>query len=1268
MARRASRPVAAVVVVLVVVASACCWQAAADVADAQGARGPGRESDGDRAKKRIAVLGAGYAGLSAACELSRLGHEVVVLEKNDYVGGRAHQFEVEADNGQTFKFDAGPSWYWMPEVFDRFFARYGRTVQEFYQLERLDPAYRIIRNDHNGEGTVDVPGASSEAFMSWARQMNGDARLVDRLMDEAKAKYEEGVFKWIWHPMVSWWEMIDLNLVRAALQYDMFNSFVAHLQKYISSDTLLMILKWPVIFLGASPNGAPALYSMMTYGGHALGTFYPTGGLARPVVAIAELAKDLGVDIQLDAEVTSFRFDETGRGVQAVCTRNDRCEAVDGVVAAADYHHVEQTLLPPELRRYEQGFWDAQVMSPSCVLFYLGFDHRIQGLTHHTFFFDRDLDAHLHAAFDTHTWAEEPVFYVSATSKTDPSVVTGQGEALFVLVPISYQLNGTDNAARREQILHTVLTRMEENLKQPLREWLVYQKSYGTTDFERDFHSFRGNAFGHANTLSQSLVLKPSMDSLLNNLVFAGHLTNPGPGVPPSIVSGTVSANLLHDKLQVTANHHLLGFTLLGALLGALFLGILTLSVFSTRFVSYVECIRLLYVHGRTYFAAATLMKPMAFLDTAAMYGLFRVADDYVDNVGDAGERQRNLDAFMADFWRCWESGRGDYARHPTLPAIIESAHRRAYPRELFERFFRSMRMDAKRKVVCLTMDDTMEYMEGSAAVIGEFMLPILMPDRDSLAFKQAIPHARDLGLAFQITNMLRDIGEDNRLGRQYIPVDACNRHGLNGKLTSHEQPGFRELMEEMFAFTDNLYASADLGIDMLPEQVRDVIRVARLAYHRIHDKIRAANYDIFTARRRVPLREKLTILVDTVPRLKLARIALTELICAALYGLSRPHIAFVWIGAVWASWLEWPGCSYLRFHGLFVVPPLLMLARLAHQRAVADKQVPFLRRAGFWTLALCVVATLYTTPWDNFLVYRRVWGYPPERILFVIGYVPVEEYMFFTLETMLVAAVWLQVFQPTTLQAEVGPRGKGGMLVLASLGLVWIAGLSCLASEQSLYIGLILTWAMPVLILQWSLGAHVLTTHAKPVLTTIVSATAYLCVADAWAIRHGIWRINPANLVLPMGKYALPLEEALFFLVTSIMCTWGLTLAMVLWGKPIGLAVGVGTWARPPRPGRTQLITCGAVLVLSISHPALFKMVPALVVTIMRFGFWACALMAGVHLPARGRVLFAAAVVAISCAPAALAPLLAGTVLVGTLGGWHTRDRDDTLPLYKNA
>lgn len=387
-----------------------------------------------------------------------------------------------------------------------------------------------------------------DGLVQLAKERGGDeaGMQLELFLAEAQLKFTKGVYEFIWKPMVSMTELLDVELARAGLELDMFSGFSSHLSKYVTDPLLHMLLKWPVIFIGASPDDAASMYSLMTYAGHVGGTWYPDGGLSAPALALASIARDLGVQIELDTDVTAFKF--SGDTITQVCAGKATCYDVDGVVAAADYHFVEQTLLPERLRHYDTAFWEEQIMSPSTILYYLGFDRKLPALLHHTFYFDEDLDTHLANVFAAEppngTFAPKPTFYVSATSKTDGAVAADankQGadvgtETVFVLVPTHYRLNGSDDEQVRVQVLDLVLQRMQARMDMHcvernvtvsdaecsglnLQKSLVYKRSYGTAEFEQDYNSFRGNAFGLANTLMQSLVLKPTIDARPRNMV-----------------------------------------------------------------------------------------------------------------------------------------------------------------------------------------------------------------------------------------------------------------------------------------------------------------------------------------------------------------------------------------------------------------------------------------------------------------------------------------------------------------------------------------------------------------------------------------------------------------------------------------------------------------------------------------------------------------------------------------------------------------------------
>jgi len=1072
----------------------------------------------------IAVIGAGFSGLAAALELRHMGYEVTLYEQADHVGGRGYAWSA---NGYTF--DAGPSWYWMPEIFEQIFTKHGRKASDYYNLTRLDPAYTVYFE----KGTrTDVPGTFPE-FLAWAETADPQAKnCIHSYFENAGLMYEKGIGEWIWKPMVSLSEFFDWELIRSALTMNMFGSLEKDILKCVQNPLVQQVLKWPVIFLGASPKEAPAMYSLMTYAGHAKGTWYPDGGMSAPGKALAKMAEEEGVKIKLQSPVD--RLDIKNGKVDKVCVHG-ACDAVGGVVASVDYHHLETHLLPPEYRRYREEFWDNQVMSPSVLLYYLGVDKALP-LEHHTFFFDDKLDQTLKTTIEEHTFdTSDPVFYVTSTSKVDPSTAPASGSALFILVPIPYTMNGTDTQELRDRVYASVIRRMEADIGQ-FHDSIVYKRDFGPSDFEKEFGAFRGNAFGHANLLEQSLIFKPSMESLVQNMVFAGHLTNPGPGVPPAIASGTTAAHLLDTKLNPGTS--LLFF--LNCL--AFFLVLCRLAVSTKMARSRHACMKLLYNHGRTFFAGASLMKLQQFLDTAALYGLLRIADDCVDDVDDHESRRKRLDDFEGKFWSAWASQDVDcYDKHPVLPAVIEVSNRLKFPREFFEEFFRAMRSDVQVNIV-RNWADAYKYMEGSAAIVGDFMLPILMPDSSQQERDEALPYAKDLGRAFQLTNFCRDIDEDIDIQRQYIPEELCRKHGVDIWRRTEQQAGFRELIEEIFSECDKLYVSGDKGIALLPERVRPVVLVASRLYQQIQTEVRKRKYNVFSERVHVSTKHKIKIALEEISFGLTAKMIVAELLLLTIFFLDDVTIPFVTLLLSYqlCDVFAWPGMTYYGFHCLLTIPQLVIMYNYAKSRAESPE---YFQIACKWTLILCAVATVYTTPWDNFLVKTGIWGYgSTKNTLGVIGYVPIEEYAFFSIETALVCMTWVAHARCSIIPHFRRPsssRTKG----LVFFALIFLLGVYLLQFERGRYMGLITVWAIPVLAGQWNYGADALMAQKNTWLFPLLYSWLYLCIIDRWAIRSGIWSINPAKTA-PLIDW-LPLEEAYFFACTGTMCTWGLQLAM---------------------------------------------------------------------------------------------------------------------------
>jgi len=482
-------------------------------------------------KKKVVVIGAGFAGLSAACHLAAEGFEVTVLEKNDMPGGRARKFEA-----QGFVFDMGPSWYWMPDVFEQFFASFGKKVSDYYTLKRLDPSYAV----YFGPGDrLDVPARMEDLEALFERMEPGSAQQLRLFLDEAAYKYRVGIGEFVYKPSLSIWEFADWRIATSLVRLHLLRSLSHHVRRRFKHPKLRQLLEFPVIFLGSTPEKTPALYSLMNYADMVLGTWYPMGGMYRIVEGMVLLAKELGVQLRLNCPVEQIVV-PNGRATGVRTAQGEFVEA-DVVVGAADYHHVESRLLSPGQRQYGERYWQTRTMAPSCLLYYVGVNRRLKNLLHHTLFFDEDFGRHAREIYETPRWPEKPLLYVSAPSVTDPTVAPPGGENLLILIPVAPGLQDTPQV--RDHYYRLALERLERLTGQTIRDAVVYCRSFAYSDFVADYHSFKGNAYGLANTLLQTAFLKPRMRSRrVPNLFFAGQLTVPGPGVPPSLISGHVAA------------------------------------------------------------------------------------------------------------------------------------------------------------------------------------------------------------------------------------------------------------------------------------------------------------------------------------------------------------------------------------------------------------------------------------------------------------------------------------------------------------------------------------------------------------------------------------------------------------------------------------------------------------------------------------------------------------------------------------------------------
>lgn len=480
--------------------------------------------------KKVIVIGSGFAGLAAATSLAQAGYDVTVLEKNSIAGGRARQYSSDG-----FVFDMGPSWYWMPDVFEQYFAQFGKKPSDYYHLIRLDPSYSIFFGKAD---VMQVPADMQELEALFERYEPGSSVSLRQFLKEAEYKYKVGMSEFVHKPSLSIFEFADWRIVASMFRLQMFQSISSHIRKLFKNEKLIQFLEFPVLFLGATPENTPAMYSLMNYADMALGTWYPQGGMYKVIEGMVQLAEEMGVKILLNQEVQSIYVPNDH--ATKVITQDKEYQA-DVVVGGADYHHVEQELLKIENRDYNKNYWDKRVMAPSSLLFYIGVNKKVKNIFHHNLFFDEDFTQHAIEIYEKPQWPSKPLFYVCAPSITDGSVAPAGYENLFILIPVAPDLEDTE--AMRAHYFDLVMYRFENLTGQDIRNHIIYKRSYAHRDFERDYHAYKGNAYGLANTLLQTAFLKPRLRSKkVKNLFYTGQLTTPGPGMPPSLISGQVVA------------------------------------------------------------------------------------------------------------------------------------------------------------------------------------------------------------------------------------------------------------------------------------------------------------------------------------------------------------------------------------------------------------------------------------------------------------------------------------------------------------------------------------------------------------------------------------------------------------------------------------------------------------------------------------------------------------------------------------------------------
>ncbi len=478
----------------------------------------------------VVVVGSGFGGLSTACYLADAGASVTVVEKNEQLGGRASRLEADG-----FRFDMGPSWYLMPDVFERFFSHFDRTPSDYYELQRLDPHYRIFFKDGDEVDILPDLDRNKELFESYEP---GAGEELQRYLDRAEQNYGVGMEHFVYTDRTRFRDYVSWDVAKNARGLNLLGSMQDHVEGFFDHPKLQQIMQYTLVFLGGSPNNTPAIYNLMSHVDFNLGVYYPDGGLGGVVDGIVELGSELGVEYVTEYEVT----DITGHEGDFLVHGGSESMAADLVVSDADYAHTEQDLLPPEARKYDADYWESRTYAPSAFLLYLGVEGAVEELAHHTLVLPPHWNDHFEQIFEDSAWPDDPAYYLCVPSKTDDSVAPEGHSNLFVLVPIAPGL--PDGSAIRDGYREKILDDIAENTGVELHDRIVFEKQFCVSDFAERYNSTQGTALGLAHTLMQTGPMRPRHRSpKVDGLYFTGSYTTPGIGVPMCLISGQHTAD-----------------------------------------------------------------------------------------------------------------------------------------------------------------------------------------------------------------------------------------------------------------------------------------------------------------------------------------------------------------------------------------------------------------------------------------------------------------------------------------------------------------------------------------------------------------------------------------------------------------------------------------------------------------------------------------------------------------------------------------------------
>ncbi|OGG04843.1 hypothetical protein A2Z33_06065 [Candidatus Gottesmanbacteria bacterium RBG_16_52_11] len=725
---------------------------------------------GKSVNSKAVIIGGGISGLASAALLAKDGWDTVLLEKNRTVGGRAR---VLKKNG--FTFDMGPSWYLMPEVFERFFSLFGKTPADYYDLVRLDPRYRVFFGNEPGIAITDNP----EENAAWFDQVEpGAGRKLRKYLAAMEQLYRLSTERLMYQDVRNvrtWTQKTNLEAAAGVLgKLKIWESWYTETDRYFRSEKLKKILGFPAVLLGGSPFNTPALHGILSWADFGKGVWYPKGGMGKVVEALVKLAQDHGARIITGAEVSEIEI--RNGNVTAVRTPDRRFPA-EVVVGATDIPMVETQLLPKAYRTWNKRYWQKKTLGISALLIYLGINRKINGLTHHNIYISDDWKENFREIFREKSLPRDPSFYISARSATDRTIVPENSEELFIMVPL-----GAGGSYPREELTEfsdMVIGKAEKLLGTEIRKHLAVREIFTPEQFAEDYNAYQGSALGLAHTLRQSLWLRPGNRSRkVRGLYYTGQYTNPGVGVPMALISAEIVAGMAVRTEPETD--------------------------------------RIFRKGSVIFYYSSLFFRGQVRKDVFTLYAYLKVVDDFVDT---DKPQITDMDHMRRETLKVWQGGK---TGNTIVKGFVELARRKKFSRDWVGEFWQAMRSNLTKKHYG-SSEELDRYMHGSAEVVGLMLARILdLPEA-------AMPSAALQGKAMQYINFIRDLKEDRTLGRNYL--------GYNEEWTGDREKWNKFIRKQITRYRQ-LQREAAKGYRYIPRTYLIPIRTAADMYGWMAERI----------------------------------------------------------------------------------------------------------------------------------------------------------------------------------------------------------------------------------------------------------------------------------------------------------------------------------------------------------------------------------------------------------------------------------------------